>query len=59
MEGGCSVETTLLVPSNCPLDPLEPGEIGYFRLSYVYFWRYLKSFLLCGIFLFILPQSVF
>ena len=25
IEGGCSVETTLLLPSNCPFDPTEPG----------------------------------
>ena len=28
MEGGCSVETTLLLPSNCPLDPLDPGRVN-------------------------------
>ena len=44
MEGGCSVETTLLLPSNCPLDPLEPGEIGYSSLSYVYFLEVSKKF---------------
>ena len=25
MEGGCSVDTTLLFPSSSPLDPTEPG----------------------------------
>lgn len=34
IEGGCSLEPTLLPPSNCPLEPTEPGG-GEVNLDFI------------------------